>query len=133
MSESTDQTGVVLAADDDEDILELVCLTLEQAGHKMIRANDGDEALELAKRHRPDVCVLDVVMPARTGVEVVEALRDSEETAGIPILLLTATVNEKDLIPGLEKDSERYMRKPFSPRELQDRVASLLRDRRRTP
>jgi DNA-binding response OmpR family regulator len=133
MSESTDQTGVILAADDDEDILELVCLTLEQAGHKMIRANDGDEALELARRHRPDVCVLDVVMPARTGVEVVEALRDSEETAGIPILLLTATVNEKDLIPGLEKDSERYMRKPFSPRELQDRVASLLRDRRRTP
>jgi DNA-binding response OmpR family regulator len=133
MSETTDQTGVILAADDDEDILELVCLTLEQAGHKMIRANDGDEALELARRHRPDVCVLDVVMPARTGVEVVEALRDSEETAEIPILLLTATVNEKDLIPGLEKDGKRYMRKPFSPRELQDRVASLLRDRRRTP
>jgi DNA-binding response OmpR family regulator len=133
MSDTTDQTGLILAADDDEDILELVCLTLEQVGHKMIKASDGDEALELARRHRPDVCVLDVVMPARTGVEVVEALRDSEETAGIPILLLTATVNEKDLLPGLEKDSGRYMRKPFSPRELQDRVASLLRDRRRTP
>src|SRR3954451_19320558 len=132
MSEISDQTGVILAADDDEDILELVCLTLEQVGHKMIKASDGDEALELAKRHRPDVCVLDVVMPVRTGIEVVEALRDSKETAGIPILLLTATVNEKDLIPGLEKDSERYMRKPFSPRELQDRVALLLRDRRRT-
>ena len=132
MTESNDQTGVILAADDDEDILELVCLTLEQAGHEMIRASDGERALELARRHRPDVCVLDVVMPARTGVEVVEALRNSEETAGIPALLLTATVNEKDLIPGLEKDSERYMRKPFSPRELQDRVASLLRDRPRT-
>ena len=53
-----------------EDILELVCLTLEQVGHTMIRASDGDEALELARRHKPDVCVLDVVMPSRTGIEV---------------------------------------------------------------
>jgi two-component system, OmpR family, alkaline phosphatase synthesis response regulator PhoP len=126
MSDSGEQAGVILAADDDEDILELVCLTLEQVGYEMLRASDGDEALELARRHRPDVCVLDVVMPSRTGVEVVEALREEEETAGIPILLLTATVNEKELIPGLEKDSDRYMRKPFSPRELQDRVALLL-------
>jgi DNA-binding response OmpR family regulator len=129
MSDSTERAGVILAADDDDDILELVCLTLEQAGHTMIRASDGDEALELARRHKPDVCVLDVVMPSRSGVEVVEALRDDEETAEIPILLLTATVNEKELIRGIEKDGERYMRKPFSPRELQDRVARLLRDR----
>jgi DNA-binding response OmpR family regulator len=129
MSESTEQAGVILAADDDEDILDLVCLTLEQAGHEMIRASDGDEALDLARRHHPDVCVLDVVMPSRTGIEVLEALRASDDTAAIPILLLTATVNEKDLIPGIEKDSDRYMRKPFSPRELQDRVAALLRSR----
>jgi DNA-binding response OmpR family regulator len=129
MSESTDQASVILAADDDEDILDLVCLTLEQVGHTMLRASDGDEALALARRHMPDVCVLDVVMPNRTGIDVLEALRDEEETAEIPILLLTATVNEKDLIPGFEKDSERYMRKPFSPRELQDRVGRLLRSR----
>jgi DNA-binding response OmpR family regulator len=127
MSESTEQVGVILAADDDDDILELVCLTLEQVGHTMIRASNGDEALALAREHKPDVCVLDVVMPSKTGIEVVEALRDAEDTAAIPILLLTATVNEKDLIAGLEKDSDRYMRKPFSPRELQDRVAALLR------
>jgi DNA-binding response OmpR family regulator len=95
----------------------------------MIRASDGDEAIKLAMQHRPDVCVLDVVMPERTGLEVMEALRDSQETAGIPVLLLTATVNERDLPPGLEKGDEGYMRKPFSPRELQDRVASLLRGR----
>jgi DNA-binding response OmpR family regulator len=129
MSDSTKRAGVILAADDDDDILELVCLTLEQAGHTMIRASDGDEALELARRHKPDVCVLDVVMPSRSGIEVLEALRDDEEAGEIPILLLTATVNEKELIPGIEKDSDRYMRKPFSPRELQDRVAGLLRDR----
>ena len=129
MSEDGEQAGVILAADDDDDILELVCLTLEQMGHTMIRASDGDEALELARRHKPDMCVLDVMMPSRTGIEVVEALRDEEETAAIPILLLTATVNERDLIPGIEKDSERYMRKPFSPGELQDRVAALLRAR----
>jgi DNA-binding response OmpR family regulator len=129
MSESTEQAGVILAADDDDDILELVCLTLEQVGHTMLRASNGDEALALAREHKPDVCVLDVVMPSRTGIEVVEALRQSDETARIPILLLTATVNEKDLIPGIGKDSDRYMRKPFSPRELQDRVAMLLRSR----
>jgi DNA-binding response OmpR family regulator len=129
MSEGAEQAGVILAADDDDDILDLVCLTLEQVGHRMIRASDGDEALALAREHKPDMCVLDVVMPSRTGIEVVEALHDSEETAEIPILLLTATVNERDLTPGIEKDSERYMRKPFSPRELQDRVAALLRSR----
>ncbi len=129
MSESTEQVGVILAADDDDDILELVCLTLEQVGHTMLRASNGDEALTLARKQKPDVCVLDVVMPSKTGIEVVEALRASEDTEAIPILLLTATVNEKDLIPGIEKDSDRYMRKPFSPRELQDRVAVLLRSR----
>jgi DNA-binding response OmpR family regulator len=129
MSESTEQVGVILAADDDDDILELVCLTLEQVGHTMLRASNGDEALTLAREQKPDVCVLDVVMPSKTGIEVVEALRASEDTAAIPILLLTATVNEKDLIPGIGKDTDRYMRKPFSPRELQDRVALLLRSR----
>jgi DNA-binding response OmpR family regulator len=129
MSESTEQVGVILAADDDDDILELVCLTLEQVGHTMLRASNGDEALTLAREQKPDVCVLDVVMPSKTGIEVVEALRASEDTEAIPILLLTATVNEKDLIPGIEKDSDRYMRKPFSPGELQDRVAALLRSR----
>jgi DNA-binding response OmpR family regulator len=129
MSELTDEPGVILAADDDEDILELVCLTLEQAGHETLRASDGEEALRLALHHRPDACVLDVVMPERTGVEVVEALRGNPDTAEIPILLLTATVNEKNLPPGLDKDGRGYMRKPFSPRELQARVATLLRDR----
>jgi DNA-binding response OmpR family regulator len=133
MSESTEQVGVILAADDDDDILELVCLTLEQVGHTMLRASNGDEALTLAREQKPDVCVLDVVMPSKTGIEVVEALRASKDTEAIPILLLTATVNEKDLIPGIEKDSDRYMRKPFSPRELQDRVAALLRSRGPTP
>ena len=99
----------------------------------MLRASDGEQALELARRHKPDVCVLDVVMPNRSGIEVLEALRADEETGEIPVLLLTATVNEKQLIPGVDKDSDRYMRKPFSPRELQERVARLLRGRRRTP
>jgi DNA-binding response OmpR family regulator len=129
MNEQTNETGVILAADDDEDILELVCLTLEQAGHETLRANDGEEALRLALRHRPDACVLDVVMPVRTGLQVVDALRGNPDTAGIPILLLTATVNEKNLPPGIDKDAEGYMRKPFSPRELQARVATLLRGR----
>jgi DNA-binding response OmpR family regulator len=129
MNDSIDQPGLILAADDDDDILELICLTLEGVGHRMLRASDGEEALQLALRHRPDACVLDVVMPARTGPEVIDVLRHTQGTAEIPILLLTATVNERDLPPGLEMDSKGYLRKPFSPRELQDRVALLLRDR----
>jgi CheY-like chemotaxis protein len=120
---------VILVADDDDDILELICLTLEQAGHETIRASDGEEALRLALHHRPDACVLDVVMPERTGLDVIEVLREGEETTDIPILLLTATVRDKDLPPGLEKTGKGYLRKPFSPRELQDRVAWMLRDR----
>ena len=84
MSESTEQAAVILAADDDDDILDLVCLTLEQVGHTMLRASDGDEALGLARRHKPDLCVLDVVMPNRTGIQVVEALRGEAETARDP-------------------------------------------------
>lgn len=121
-----DRQRVILVADDDEDILDLVCLTLEQAGHETIRASDGEEALNLALRHRPDACVLDVVMPKRTGLEVIEVLRDNEETTEIPILLLTATVREQDLPEGLEKSGKGYLRKPFSPRELQQRVAWML-------
>ena len=129
MSDSSDETSVILAADDDEDILELVCLTLEQVGHETIRASDGEEALALARSRQPDACVLDVVMPQRTGIQVMDALGSDPETAEIPVLLLTATVNEKQLPEGIDKEGERYMRKPFSPRELQERVARLLRSR----
>jgi DNA-binding response OmpR family regulator len=120
---------VILAADDDEDILDLVCLTLERGGYKTLRASDGEEALRLALEHRPDACVLDVVVPVRTGIEIVEALRREADMADVPILLLTATVTERQLPPGIEKEGPNYMRKPFSPRELQERVAALLRDR----
>jgi DNA-binding response OmpR family regulator len=120
---------VILVADDDLDILDLVCLTLERAGHATLRAADGDEALWLAREGRPDACVLDVVMPGRSGIEVLESLRGDEETADIPVLLLTATVDERKLPAGMDQGDSRFMRKPFSPRELQDRVASLLRDR----
>jgi DNA-binding response OmpR family regulator len=123
------QRAVILAADDDDDILELICLTLERAGHETLRASDGDEALRLALEHRPDVCVLDVVMPQRSGTDILETLRRVEETSDIPILLLTATVHERDLPPEIEREEGSYMRKPFSPRELQTRVAALLRDR----
>jgi CheY-like chemotaxis protein len=129
MSKPSAGGGVILVADDDQDILDLVCLTLERAGHETIRAGDGEEALQLALNHRPDACVLDVAMPGCTGPEIVDALRNAQDTAGIPILLLTATVREQDLPAGLEKSGRGYLRKPFSPRELQDRVASLLRAR----
>jgi DNA-binding response OmpR family regulator len=123
---NAEQSTLIVVADDDDDILDLVCLTLERDGHRILRASDGDEALELVRRHHPDACVLDVVMPERTGLEVIEELRRADETARIPILLLTATVQEKHLPSGLEKAGDAYLAKPFSPRELQRKVAVLL-------
>src|SRR3954454_9106379 len=117
---------VILVADDDDDILELVCLTLEQVGHETIRAGDGEEALRLALRHRPDACVLDVVMPKRTGLEIIEVLRDTERPTDIPALLLTATGRYQDLPPGQEMTVKGCLGWPFSPRELQERVAWML-------
>jgi DNA-binding response OmpR family regulator len=120
---------VILVADDDQDILDLVCLALERAGQTTLRAADGDEALRLAQEQIPDACVLDVVMPGRTGIEVLEALRRDDATARIPVLLLTATVDERKLAAGIDPAGGGFMRKPFSPRALQDRVAALLAGR----
>ena len=123
---NANQPPLIVVADDDDDILDLVCLTLEQGGYRILRARDGDEALELVREHHPDACVLDVVMPERTGLEVIEELRRVDDTARIPILLLTATVQEKQLPTGIEKAGDAYLAKPFSPRELQRQVAALL-------
>jgi DNA-binding response OmpR family regulator len=125
-SESTDETALILVADDDEDIRNLVCFRLEQAGHRTLRAADGEEALQAARAHRPHLCVLDVRMPTLNGFEVLRALREDRETEDIPVIMLTASVHEKDEARGLEVGADDYIRKPFDPRELQSRVAAVL-------
>lgn len=115
---------LVLVADDDEDVLELIALKLERAGYRTVVAANGEEALSIALDREPDVAVLDVMMPGLSGVEVTERLRAAGKR--MPIMLLTARVREEDMVRGFEVGADEYMTKPFSPGELRTRVEAIL-------
>ena len=119
---------VVLAADDDEDILELVRLRLSRSGYETVLARNGAEALEAARQRKPDVALLDVSMPAMTGYEVTAALKRDPITKDIPVILLTARAQTADVAKGFEAGADDYITKPFSPQALQIRVAAALGD-----
>lgn len=116
----------VLIADDDDDVLELIELSLRPAGYRLILAHDGDEALQAARRHSPALAVLDVTMPKMTGYEVVEAIRADPEIGDTPIFLLTARAQRADVEHGLALGADEYISKPFKPRDLRARVESVL-------
>lgn len=123
---SAREQPLVLAADDDEDILDLVAFRLERSGYAVIVARDGEEALELAAKELPDLAVLDVMMPKVDGFEVTRRLRAEEATSRIPIILLTARSQDADVQQGFEAGADDYLRKPFSPDELRARVQAIL-------
>ncbi len=117
---------LVLVADDDADILALVRFRLERAGCTVLAASDGQTALELALDAEPDLVVLDVTMPRLDGYEVTRRLREHEATRRIPIILLTARVQEADVQQGVDAGADEYVTKPFSPLELGARVQAAL-------
>ena len=117
---------VVLVADDDADIRDLVAFKLEQAGHEVIAVEDGQAALEQARSRQPTLAVLDVSMPGLSGIEVCRMLRADRATAGMLIIMLTARVQEQDVEGGFSAGADDYVTKPFSPRELVSRIQSLL-------
>jgi DNA-binding response OmpR family regulator len=116
---------VVLVADDDEDILLLVTTRLRRDGFEVVAARDGDEALELAREHRPDVAVLDVGMPGLDGLEVLTRVREDDTLRATRVLLLTAKAQESDVRRGFDAGADAYIRKPFSPAALSQRVREL--------
>ena len=118
--------ALVLCADDDEDILSLVSLRLERAGFRVARAVDGDQALTLARELRPDVAVLDVMMPKRSGVEVLTELRADPALAATRVILLSARVQDSDVDRGLGAGADAYLAKPFKAAELVTKVEQLL-------
>lgn len=123
----TDQrTPLVLVADDEEDIRALVAFRLKRAGYEVITAADGDEALLLATTRLPDLIVLDMMMPKATGLEVTRSLRAQSTTREIPVILLTARAQEADVARGFKAGVDDYVKKPFSPQDLQTRVQALL-------
>jgi DNA-binding response OmpR family regulator len=119
-------TPLVLVADDEEDIRALVAFRLKRAGYEVITASDGEEALLLATTRLPDLAVLDMMMPKATGLEVTRSMRDQEATKHIPVILLTARAQEADVARGFEAGADDYVKKPFSPQDLQTRVQALL-------
>ena len=121
-----DVRPLVLVADDDPDILALVRFRLERDGYEVLSAPDGETALDLAMARTPDLAVLDVMMPRLDGYEVTRRLREHGPTTTIPIILLTARVQEPDLERGFEAGADDYVTKPFSPQALGERVQAAL-------
>jgi DNA-binding response OmpR family regulator len=118
--------AMILVAEDSATVRKLVCARLSADGYQVIEAADGQEALARARGDRPDLIVLDKVMPKMDGFEVVRALRGEPATAGIPIVMLTERTSESDVLGGLSLGVEEYMPKPFSPHELSARISRLL-------
>ena len=118
--------GIVLVADDDEDIRALVAYRLASGGFEILSARNGEEALQLAAERRPDLAILDVMMPLVDGLEVTRRFRADPRTERVPVILLTASVQEADVARGFEAGADDYLRKPFSPQELGMRVHAIL-------
>lgn len=117
----------VLVVDDEKDILDLVRHHLEKEGFHCLQASDGGAALRLARESRPDLLILDLMLPGLDGLEVCRRLRREAPTARLPIIMLTAKAEEVDRVVGLEVGADDYIVKPFSPRELVARVKAILR------
>jgi DNA-binding response OmpR family regulator len=119
-----DNVKTVLVVDDDHKLIALVRMYLEREGFQVVAAYDGPQALEVFKRHRPGFVILDVMLPKIGGIAVCRALR---RQSAVPILMLTARVEESDKLAGLSVGADDYVTKPFSPRELVARVRAILR------
>ncbi|MPM25441.1 Alkaline phosphatase synthesis transcriptional regulatory protein PhoP [bioreactor metagenome] len=117
----------ILIVEDEEAIVEVVSQTLRRHGYETASAADGDDALEKAFSLRPDLVILDLMLPKMDGWEVCRRLKADRQTASVPVLMLTARREERDVVEGLEIGADDYMKKPFSLAELAARVKALLR------
>src|SRR5476651_2456916 len=116
----------ILVVDDEPDALEVLGFKLREAGYTPIFAKDGTRALAITRDERPDLIVLDLMLPEVDGLEVRKILRRDPSTASIPVIMLTARAAEMDRVLGLELGADDYVTKPFSPRELVIRIRKLL-------
>ena len=117
----------ILAVDDEKDILELLTVNLTREGFRVDTAASGEKALEKADSERPDLILLDLMLPGIDGLEVTRRLKRNDRTRRVPIFMLTAKGGEADVVTGLELGADDYMAKPFSPRILIARIKAVLR------
>ena len=120
-------THRILVVDDEPDITALVAYHLAKAGFRVSTANTGPDALKAAREERPDIVILDLMLPGVSGYDVLTELRKRDETKDVGVILLTARREETDRIRGLSLGADDYLTKPFSPQELSLRVTALLR------
>ena len=116
----------ILVADDDVDIRELVEFKLSTMGHDIVAVGDGAAAIDACMAQKPDLAVLDVMMPGVSGLDAIRAIRAEPNLADLPVILLTARAQESDVETGFDSGADDYITKPFSPRELASRVEALL-------
>jgi len=116
----------ILVVDDDRRVVELLSIALTAYGFRVLQAGDGDEALRVALRERPDLVVLDVRLPRKSGFEVCEALRQDPEDPHVPIIMVSAAAETESRLQGLSRGADDYVAKPFSPKELIARIKRLL-------
>lgn len=123
--------ATILVVEDEPAIQELVACNLELAGHRTLRAESAEQAMQMVREELPDLIVLDWMLPGINGMEFARHLRGDTRTQGVPLIMLTARADEQDKLAGLETGADDYITKPFSPRELNARVKAVLR--RRSP
>jgi two-component system, OmpR family, alkaline phosphatase synthesis response regulator PhoP len=117
----------ILIVDDEKDIVKMIDYALKKEGYRTVSCYDGQDALDAAHKERPDLVVLDLMLPGIDGLDVCKQLKKGSDTPMIPIIMLTAKAQETDKVVGLELGADDYMTKPFSPRELVARIKAVLR------
>jgi DNA-binding response OmpR family regulator len=117
----------ILVVDDDREIVRLTRAYLEQSGYQVLVAYDGEAALHILRRESPDLVILDLMLPDRNGLDVTRTVRRDASLAAMPIIMLTARVDDQDKIVGLELGADDYVTKPFNPSELMARIRAVLR------
>lgn len=117
----------ILVVDDEDHILELLTFNLEKEGYQVVGATDGEEALKKLGEHKPDLVILDLMLPGIDGLQICKTITQNPETKDLPIIMLSAKSEELDKVLGLEMGADDYMTKPFSTRELLARVRARLR------
>lgn len=123
----------ILIVEDERDIADLIGFNLSRAGYEVFKSHDGIEGTEVALRERPDLVILDLMLPGRDGFAVFRELRRDTRTVNIPIIMLTARAQTEDKIQGLEAGADDYLTKPFSPKELMLRVKAVLKRTESSP
>lgn len=117
----------ILVVDDEKDLLDLIEYNLKKEGFAVLKAENGEEGIEKAKEHKPDLVLMDIMMPKMDGMEAVETMRADEDLKSIPIIFLTARSDEKTEVEGLDKGGDDYITKPISTTKLISRIKAVMR------